>query len=226
MKAPMKALTIRQPEASLCVTERPCVCWAGDQSHFKAGPLNHCCLCDDTGEREPFKTIETRGWRAPRSLIGQRIAIHAAVKPLRLPKFRPLTAEQQALHELWELVHDDLCDCGQTARICLTRGLCSLARGAVVGTAVLANCVPMVEFDENGVRDSQIHGGDHLCIDGSTLMLFTDADDMEGEDVSDQLPFGRFEPGGWAWLLADAERFVDPVPEPGRPYIWDWEVPT
>ena len=29
------------------------------------------------------KTIETRSWAAPESLIGQRLAIHAAVRPVR-----------------------------------------------------------------------------------------------------------------------------------------------
>ena len=67
----MKAITLWQPWASLCVIPRPI-----DPATFStfggAIPL-------------PFKTIETRSWPAPKSLIGQRIAIHAAKrKPLSI----------------------------------------------------------------------------------------------------------------------------------------------
>lgn len=85
------------------------------------------------------KTVETRSWPAPRSVVGQRIAIHAAKRTselamLRAPVFR------DALRERRELVH-------------LVDG--ELPLGHIVATAVLTDCFVMSASRCADVRANQ-----------------------------------------------------------------------
>lgn len=214
-----RAITLWQPWASLCVIPRPCVCWAGDQSHLNAGPLNHCRICDDSGERHPFKTIETRSWKAPDSLIGQRIAIHAAARPVEdLGKVGPFTT--------WRWNGDS----GMTDTTTPNAQEIVLPLGAIVGTAVLADCVPMVQFHSRGPG----HQPEPLSSpfpppqppilainnDGSALSLHRGHGSGIVDDVSDQRPFGHFAPCRWAWLLDKPIKFAEPIPCRGYQRVW------
>lgn len=38
----------------------------------------------------------------------------------------------------------------------------------------------------------------------------------------DEIAFGHFEPGRYAWILANVRR-VEPVPAKGRQRLWEWE---
>ena len=42
---------------------------------------------------------------------------------------------------------------------------------------------------------------------------------------SRELVFGDYEPGRWAWELADVVRLPEPIPARGMLGLWDWQVP-
>lgn len=42
-------------------------------------------------------------------------------------------------------------------------------------------------------------------------------------DISDQLPYGDWSPGRWAWQLADPEPLPEPIPMVGRQGVWRWQ---
>ena len=91
--------------------------------------------------------------------------------------------------------------------------------GAVVAVCDLIDVVPIV--DHAGCRD----GGYHLCVASYGALLHSPLHDPwpDGEtehDVSDQLPFGDFTPGRFAWLL-DNVRLIDPVPMKGAQGLRD-----
>lgn len=232
----MKALTLWQPWASLCVEPGPPLriltgCQADlDNPHVQA-------VIDAVRDRyqRPFKTIETRSWKAPDAAIGERIAIHAAVRrpdsepdivgwrtspdgaggysTRRLAAAARVSPEERLVHVLFPDTDD--------AR---AAGYVRLPLGAVVGTATLTACLPMYHIvealagvDRTGREliwpNIQLNGTDNAHIahaaGGST-------------DVSDQIPFGHFAPGRWAWLLDDVERFPEPIPARGRQGLWTW----
>jgi len=41
----------------------------------------------------------------------------------------------------------------------------------------------------------------------------------------DQVPFGDFTPGRFAWDLVETDRLPEPVPAAGRLGLWEWYVP-
>lgn len=40
-----------------------------------------------------------------------------------------------------------------------------------------------------------------------------------------ELAFGDYTPGHYAWILEDVQRLPEPVPAKGRLGLWDWEPP-
>jgi len=210
----MKALTLWQPWASLCVLPQPCSCGApivwhhGVWCHRESfGFTNTCRTPGQLLNARPFKTVETRSWCAPKALIGQRIAIHAAKKRPRdvWPDFRrdaEYPAELAPFYDYERYVEITESSDGDSCRHRWAGPL-----GAVVGTAVLTDCIPMVGLDDSRT---------------ALAMIWRPNQHPIWTDVSDQLPFGVFAPGRWAWLLADAEP-CDPYPAVGRQGIWNWE---
>ena len=171
----MKALTIRQPWASLIALG--------------------------------VKHIETRSWRASQSLIGQTIAIHAG-------KWQPEPGNEYGTGWWW---HDD---CGDPIIVEQnpTNGWnqAPAPLGAIVATATLADCLPMVEMNGDDERD-----GTCVVLNGTKAHI-----DHEGEfrltDIADQLPYGDFQPGRWAWMLTNVQP-CDPVPAKGKQGLWEWQ---
>lgn len=208
----MKAITLWQPWASLCVIPRqvPCACGGtGSIVNTQDGGYAEACRC--TGPRVPFKTIETRSWPAPKALIGQRIAIHAAKRPMRDDELQAIGFGIRhciGYHRQARAGSDLTLDGKPVIEM-------PAPLGAVVGTAVLVDCVPMV-------HTTQPRNGRCLVVDPNGMVLHGDPL-KPGLDVEDQRPFGLFEPGRWAWLLSDVERFAEPIPAVGRQGIWNWE---
>lgn len=150
------------------------------------------------------KTIETRSWAAPEALIGRYIGIHAAAKrpPVhwhhRADDELPPAIDLVAMSSCWEWtenVHDYTSGGAY-------RWVGPL--GALVATARLDDCVPMVG------EDGDLFEHEPPCLEvrspGSVnagLWLWNDPADDEIADVSDQRPYGDFEPGRWAWFLSD-----------------------
>lgn len=173
----MKALTIRQPWASLIA--------------------------------EGVKTIETRSWstkyRGP-------IAIHAGKAEL--------WRHGQAFDD-WIAYRSDAPGRGWTARMYRRQHspmVVPLPLGAVVATAVLTDCVPMVGSTD-GAPDGWPIDWPLLEVRKNRLLLWPTEEvlpDGMAADLSDQLPFGEFAPGRWAWLLDDIKPTTDRCPFPGH----------
>lgn len=161
------------------------------------------------------KTIETRSWRTN---YRGRIAIHAAA---REPAHRMDAGR----------VAGGRCEVGgwcywwaggeDRPRWCMAnpdgRVICDpLSLGAVVATAELVDCVPM-----RGDGRGDDWPGAHVEIIGDSAFLWRNPSSGGCTDVSDQRPFGVFEPGRWAWILDDIAP-CDPIPARGRQGLWEW----
>ena len=188
----MKALTIRQPWASL----------------IAAG----------------VKTIETRSWstkyRGP-------LAIHAGLSlPPSLDGMEGMigpTTDGRYWH-----THRD----SDEGPVVVQSGVMhweaiSLPLGAVVATCTLADVIPIVGPGEFvGHTIGVLSPGE----DGDPEGLWEWWPPQDGGEPrstswhnrTDQLPFGDFTPGRYAWLLTDITP-CDPQPAKGRPGLWNWE---
>lgn len=143
------------------------------------------------------KPYEFRGWRAPASLIGRRIVIHAAAKPVDRD-------EVSMLHFALSYLHADRAIARAAAESCLHRDealpvLDDALRGALpmasgIGTAILGE--PRNGFDiaaEFGV-------------------------DRANDSIRD-------EHASWGWPLTDIEAWPEPIPMRGRQGLWNWPEP-
>lgn len=192
----MKALTVRQPWASLIALG--------------------------------VKTIETRSWRAPKALIGERIAIHAGkARPKDVwcsasadPVFPPPLAR---LYDYGKCVDPQESNDGEWWRYRWDGPL-----GAVVAVATLADCAPMEALDYPEPSDASL-----LC--GTAVYLWSDPawagyllhvsrheHPSVDTDIADQLPYGDFQPGRWAWMLSDVDVLAEPIPAKGKQGLWEW----
>lgn len=242
----MKAITLHQPWATLCVTRASC---PRDRNGDGDCGMRLCPDCGGDGSKlRAVKWIVDQARPAPAELIGQRIAIHAST-------------HRQTVRAILDHVRIT----GQPKSGTLDAATCAVASdhlggdldafplGAVVGSAVLSACVPMVE-DVDDLTESI----DCIELSGESAYLWRAGEDERPErSVRDQLPFGMFEPGRWAWLLADAapttERCpwcwgdgdgrregwptvahgcpvcsgagrCEPIPARGRQRMWEWSV--
>lgn len=145
------------------------------------------------------KYIETRSWRAPKGVIGERVLIHAGkvkadVFVTGLAPWRPLLAE------------------GSDAR--LTK---SMTFGAIVASCTLLDCVPILAGDEAERTDLddlpyprvESHVGTGEFPDGWLDLyhrtLGNALDPESGRSIPHEAPFGDFAPGRFAWLLGDVK---------------------
>lgn len=146
------------------------------------------------------KPYEFRGWRAPRSLIGQRIVIHAGAR--KIDRIEALS--------LWNTLMER--DNGEESRIlaaetCLhpDKALLILARAwspceegplpmsAGIGTAILGE-------PRNGLEIAEEFG----------VPRVNDSD--------------RDEHTNWGWPMLEVERWDIPAPMKGRQGFWNWPV--
>ncbi len=84
------------------------------------------------------KPWEWRGWAAPRSIVGQRIAIHAGARPVKLHE----------IADILEQINDNDSSLKADIAIPLLRGAHRIAwpLASVLGTAVLGPPVPALEW--------------------------------------------------------------------------------
>lgn len=144
------------------------------------------------------KTIETRSWS-----VGYRglLAIHASVKD---PD--------------WAMAKKLMPYVGTSAYL-----YASAPPGTVIATCELVDVVPIFErrlgSTEKGPRLLNFYGSKW---DGDGLRYIA-ADNMH--DVSDQLPYGDFSDGRYAWILEEVVPVVPPAKARGHQGLWEWERP-
>lgn len=203
----MKVLTLHQPHASLCVIINP-----------------------ETGL--PYKGLETRRWAPPKSLIGQRIALHAAVRPPCGKGWRKETWVGN-----WR-VHHRLGDGGYDLSLYVSQGPVEgipwkglldrheLPLGAIVATCVLQDVVPIVgmggEFptDFAYVKDMMDPIASAPLTLGRPWVQVVSHDNHGQRCVRyyDEVAYGDFSTDGkqrYAWLLADVVPIDPPVKSKG-----------
>lgn len=253
----LKAITLHQPWATMCVLPSAACTKCRDtgkmgvtyQTDYGTGVEHDLVDCDSCPD--PIKTIETRSWRAPADLIGQRIAIHAGTKrPEPWSVVGGYQVQYDGLGNPMLIFGEPYEDVGEG----VLHGV-PLDLGAIVGTAVLYACIPMLD-------PSQLAGQRaHLAVTGrhdpeAMLLCWPDVGyhgpgrnagehfEFRTEDVRGQRPYGWFASGRFAWVLDDArstyelcpvclgadvvcarcmgERHCPPVPARGFQRVWTW----
>lgn len=147
-----------------------------------------------------LKSVETRHWKPPKRLVGQRIAIHAAkrkfgigsetadiVRSLTLPSYRRLSEHLHGADpEDWY----------------------GYPLGCVVATAELTRV-----YQTNEVQVLGHDVGVAVTHDGSRLSIGTT-----------ERHLGDYSPGRYAWLLSDVTALPDPIPAVGHQGFWSWSA--
>jgi hypothetical protein len=142
------------------------------------------------------KTFETRSWAPPLSVIGRRIAIHAA-KADTLKIFEALPRDiVLAIGDALEDAGLDGADWG------------TLPRGAVVCTAQLS----AAHLCGNMNPDSMVYVEKTVGSIDAPILIEAD-------------PFGDFSHGRWAWQLDDVQPLEKPAMALGHQGFWNWEQP-
>jgi len=89
-----------------------------------------------------------------------------------------------------------------------TWGTRRLPLGAVVAVATLAACVHTDHFTREKI--------------GQTIRTRLGP---AGVLTDEEIAFGDFTPGRWAWVLVDVRRLREPIPARGARQLWEWEPP-
>jgi len=142
------------------------------------------------------KQYETRSWRTN---YRGRIAIHAS--KLIIPKTflwafpfpEDLLADALGIYRRLESESRD--------SFC-ERLVDSDDYGAVVATAELVDCYRIETLEENPYLVGAVHGG---------------------ELSKNEIIFGNFEPGRYAYKLQDVRKLPEPIPARGRQGLWEWD---
>lgn len=176
----------------------------------------------DRGDGQKVKTIETRSWAPPAGLVGQRMGIASAAKPptgggdpLRsTPVGDWLPFRQHDGDRGWVMEHYAVGHPGAPDRV-------ALPLGAMLGTGILADAVPMVTpeqsidwmlaWNQHGTQAPK-HLTDMHYQDGPDQLVLVEFG-SDGVIVEDQRPFGWFEPGRWAWIYDDLLPTTEQCPE-------------
>lgn len=164
------------------------------------------------------KTIETRSWRTD---WRGTLLIHAGAH-------RPPVVD----FGRWSVppVIDAMCEWNPDGTLAARH---PLPLGAVVAVAHLDGVVPIVCYGDpiRGQRPVTATAAVR-CADGITDFILVRNEDEAADalrvhgpvpadiDRSDQLPFGDFTPGRYAWLLSDVRPLPQPVPAKGRQGLW------
>ena len=88
--------------------------------------------------------------------------------------------------------------------------------GCIVATCRLQDCVPVLDHHPTPLR--------RQITNAFGAALYLDEPFCLYEDKTDQLPYGDYRPGRYAWLLADVEALAEPAPTKGHQGLWEWPV--
>lgn len=153
------------------------------------------------------KWIETRDWATHHR---GRLAIAASKRKPSLGDLGVVKFNDDAWTAWW-----------QAGYVALNGGAAPGPLGCIVAVCDLTDCIPIVDHDAECI-------GQLRCVYTTSFgdLVLDTPDAAEGDprvlDVSDQLPYGVWEPGRAAWLL-DNVIMLDPVPAKGALGLWDWE---
>ena len=89
----------------------------------------------------------------------------------------------------------------------------SLPLGAVIATAELVGCHRIVRYGGRG------------CASTDPGWLVSD-DGQIYEPTEQEILFGDWTPGRYAWELANMTLLPEPIPATGRQGLWNWEMPS
>lgn len=143
------------------------------------------------------KRFETRSW--PTSYRGP-IAIHAA-------KTNPLTNIRGLHHTVQVVILNTLCEAFGIKSGVIDR--LRMTTGCVVATAELVGCWEIRVVAENGEAFFKNH---HPT---SVVNRFA--------NIKDELMFGDFEKGRFAWELVNVQMLDTPIPAKGKQGLWEWD---
>ena len=149
------------------------------------------------------KKYETRGW--PTKYRGP-IAIHAA-KRIDPDVFQFTLCKQSTIEQLIK--------CGITPK-----KLLELPRGAIIATAELVNVWRIVEHPGTNVDAAK-----NIPIGAESLTTDKHAPDFGDYFVptEQEMAFGDWRPGRYAWELQNVKLLPEPVPVKGKQGLWNWE---
>lgn len=158
------------------------------------------------------KTIETRSWST--SYRGP-LAIHAARRPMG-----------DAEHSLWWECIAALKGVSDRAGVWAMSDHPShpLPLGCVVATCELVDILPIVKEGDFTTGVEPVIAQRAMWATGLTLLKWpgNEGDPQVGNDITDQLPYGDFTPGRYAWMLDNVALLERPAPATGRQRLWEW----
>lgn len=198
----MPAISLHQPWCSLCVTRQPCDC---DPTWLKGHREG-----DHARTHPMVKRFETRSWPCPPALIeaGGRIIFHATAKApphgQDVGVFRVYGPSTLGDRVTPARIYERLPGWGTRPEIPIP-----LPLGAIVGSGRITACYPIT----GAVKDPPEHRVERIVND-----LFVRHGWSDAADISDQLPYGDFTPGRYAWLIEDAAPTTERCP-------WCWGKP-
>ena len=150
-----------------------------------------------------IKKYETRSW--PTKYRGP-IAIHAA-KQTDPDVFQGLLCKQKTIEQLIK--------CGITPE-----NVDDLPHGAIIGTAELVNVWKIVLHPGPDIDKAR-----HIPLGAESLTTDRHAPDFGAYFVptEQEMAFGNWIPGGYAWELQNVKILSEPIPIKGKQGLWDWE---
>lgn len=146
------------------------------------------------------KPYEFRGWRAPRSLIGQRIVIHASARKI----------DREEAMDLYHLI--------------AFRDSSDESSRAAAETCLIADKAQPILFrawmpDNGGLP---LAAGLGTAILGEPRIGTEIAEEFGVPRANDS---DRDEHANWGWPLTDIEVWDEPIPMKGRQGFWNWPEP-
>ncbi|GAB7553158.1 hypothetical protein NRB_26640 [Novosphingobium sp. 11B] len=148
------------------------------------------------------KPFEFRGWRAPRSLIGQRIVIHAGAGKVPPAEVVDLfvTLRDRDLSEEHRIAAAMTCLDPEKALPILDRAWSPGAEGPLPMSAGLGTAI--VGEPRDGYDIAEEFGVPHV-------------NDSDRDDQAN-----------WGWPMLEVERWDVPIEMKGRQGFWNWPEPT
>lgn len=141
------------------------------------------------------KTIETRGWstkyRGP-------VLVHAAKRPMTVGDAAVWWCAPAAVSDPGWPNPDDL------------------PLGAVVATCTLVDVVPIIDWGQ----EDEIPEGPYVYADPDFIQVHDGPDDNAPRYLEDEVHYGDYRSGRYAWLLANIRPLAEPVPAKGRQGLW------